>query len=521
MSYKVCIVIPDSTFLIESRTMPFLGPLYVAASLEANGHSVDVIDLSSVSNWEDVISDYFESNKNENIQVGIGGTSPQQPMAYKIARFIKQRYNKKIILGGTHVSLAYSAYKLEKSKGINGRATREIQNLQKDFDVLVCGEAELAIFDALELEKGIIDADDKHSKYFLRDLKVAPIPARHLIDLNSYKYSIDGNPASTFIGNRGCYFRCAFCAGRHTSFLRFVRSHPLDIIKQEIEYLYKEHSITGFMDFSDEINIPKNFIGYTNALREVQDKLGVEFRFRGFVKAELFTEEQAKAMYEAGFRIILSGFESGDERILQNIKKNATVDDNKRVIEICQKYNLKSKALMSINHCGESHQTVENTKKFLLENKPDFFDLTCITPFFGSPYFDLAVQDDTDPNIWVYSDDRNGDKLFQKEVDYTSETFAYKGIPGSYISSCWTEHLSAEEVVKLRDEVEDEVRKKLNIPYDTGNPARKYEHSMGSSRNMPDWILRSTDTHPAPQLDTQQKDTTIFTDTKKKSLKVI
>ena len=99
---------------------------------------------------------------------------------------------------------------------------------------------------------------------------------------------------------------------------------------------------------------------------DYQEKNGVEFHLRGFVKAELFNDEQARAMRRAGFRWLLTGFESGDDRILTNIRKNATRDDNTRCIETAKKNGLKVKALMSVGHAGESHESIENTKKWLL-----------------------------------------------------------------------------------------------------------------------------------------------------------
>ena len=118
-----------------------------------------------------------------------------------------------------------------------------------------------------------------------------------------------------------------------------------------------------------------------------------------------------EAMHDAGFRWMLVGFESGDEGILYNIKKNATVEDNTRCLEIAKKHNLKTKALMSVGHAGESASSIENTKNWLLETKPEDFDCTIITTYPGSPYFDSAIKEG---DYYVYRDNRNGGSIVSK-----------------------------------------------------------------------------------------------------------
>ncbi len=54
----------------------------------------------------------------------------------------------------------------------------------------------------------------------------------------------------------------------------------------------------------------------------------------------------------------------------------------------------------------------------------------------------------------------------------------YKGIPGSYQSRVYTDHLSAEELCQLRDDLESDVRGVLKIPYPSVT-ALQFEHSMG------------------------------------------
>jgi radical SAM superfamily enzyme YgiQ (UPF0313 family) len=60
-------------------------------------------------------------------------------------------------------------------------------------------------------------------------------------------------------------------------------------------------------------------------------------------------------------------------RILNNIQKKATKDENTRCVDIAHKYGLKVKALMSAGHAGESEETINDTKEWLLKVKPDDF----------------------------------------------------------------------------------------------------------------------------------------------------
>ncbi len=193
-------------------------------------------------------------------------------------------------------------------------------------------------------------------------------------------------------------------------------------------------------------------------------------------------------MFRAGFRWILTGFESGSPRILENIQKRATRQDNTRCVEIARRSGLKVKALMSIGHPGESPETIEETKNWLLENKPDDFDVTIITPYPGSPYYDEAKEEN---GAWVYAYSQTGDRLYAKEVDYLKTSDYYKGDPdGGYVSYVWTDYLSSEDLVKSRDGLEKEVRERLHIPFNLSSPALRFEHSMG--QGLPEKILRKS-----------------------------
>ena len=491
---KICLVTPPSPFLLDERVFMHIGILKVASSLEQEGHKVEFLDLSGIDNYLDVVKDYC--NKTDIDIFGLTASTPQIPFSVQIASVIKKvNPNNKLILGGPHVTLMHTASKREIKRGLDksDRATKDVENLRNIFDILVCGDGEYAIFEALKLDKGIVDADDKKSALFLNNnqFSTLPLPARHLVDVDTYKYAIEGKKSVSLIAQLGCPFQCTFCSGRNSPFLRKIRQRDSDSIVEEMRHLYHQYGFTGFMFYDDELNVNKNLIQLLNKITDLQSEVGEEFRLRGFVKAELFNEHQAEAMYRAGFRWLLTGFESGDEKILKNIKKMATKDDNTRAVEIAKKHNLKVKALMSIGHAGESHKTVENTKNWLLEVQPEEFDCTIITTYPGSPYFDDAVKEG---DYYTYTSKVTGDKLYQASIDYLSELDYYKGDPnGGYVSYVWTDHISALELVEERDKLESEVRGKLGIPFYDARPAAKYEHSMGMGNlNIPDFILRTT-----------------------------
>ena len=497
----ICLIIPPSPFLLDERVFMSLGVLKVASALERAGVAVDLLDLSGVRDFEEAVAIYMRGSPASCF--GITATSPQLPAAVKIAAAIRSfetvlpRREYRIILGGPHATLVNAACKRETALGKNGRARRAMAELWKHFNVLVAGDGELAIFEAMKGDPPrLIDADDRHFPLWMDDkkLEASAYPARHLVDLASYKYQIDGVPALSLVAQLGCPFGCGFCAGRHSPMLRHIRTRSAGSIVDEMCDMAERHGTRGFMFYDDELNVSPNMLELMVLIKAAQYGREEEWRLRGFIKAELFTDHQAAAMYDAGFRWILVGFESGSERILDNINKKATREDNSRCVEIAHRRGLKVKALMSLGHPGESLRTVLETEDWLIEAKPDDFDVTIITPYPGSPYYDEAEPVEDSPGIFAYRC-KNGDTLYQREVDYTREADYYKGIPaGGYVSNVWTEGLRAHELVLMRDSAEQKVRRKLEIPYPSAAAALSYEHSMGQTM-LPAYILKPAGQH--------------------------
>jgi radical SAM superfamily enzyme YgiQ (UPF0313 family) len=452
----------------------------VAAVVEQLGYPVTHLDLNGISNYEEAVANLCQSMIQETPTptpiFGLTATTPQMVAATRITRVIRfTSPSARIVLGGPHPTLVHAA-----AQQGSLRALPLLKELTTKFNVIVAGDGEESIACALEANPpSLIDADDPKTSLFLTSQRIAelPFPQRSLIDLDSYHYEIDGVRATPLIAQLGCPFGCNFCAGRDSAMLRRVRMRPTSNIIAEMQHIYLTYGIRGFMWFDDETNVNKGFMGLMNAICDLQSDLGVEFRCRGFVKSELFTEAQAAAMHRAGFRKILCGFESGNDRILKNINKQATKDENTRAMEISHKYGLGMKALMSIGHPGESPETLQDTLEWVISVAPNDVDYTIITPYPGSPYFDKSRH--LGGKTWAF--EVNGDRLYQEEIDYSVTEDFYKGSMDSYKSYVWTDFLSEDELVAHRDSMERKTRDTLKLPYYQPRPGISFEHSMGQS----------------------------------------
>ena len=317
-------------------------------------------------------------------------------------------------------------------------------------DAVCVGDGEEAILRIVAGERGVIQSPGG-----ILDVDKWPIPARHLLPIHDYKYQIAGLPATTIMTQRGCPYSCTFCC--HWEGYRKMRLRAMDNIALELEQL-KQMGFGAVMVYDDETNIVHK---RTMELCEVFKN--AKIKWRAFIKANLFNEAQARAFSESGCWEVCTGVESGSDLVLRTIAKRATVADNTRSRALCREYGIRFKAFCMVGHPGENLESAYATRDWLLANAPDEFNLSLYTPYLGTPVFDK-------PEAY----DLQFDKL-----DYSTAEYFYRGKPGEYQSHASTSALSGEELARLRDEIENEVREKLGLARQgdslTWNTARTHD----------------------------------------------
>jgi radical SAM superfamily enzyme YgiQ (UPF0313 family) len=391
----IVFITPPSKFLINEFVYPSLGILYVAASAREAGYPVKVL-LPSVKELNEKIDADI---------ICVTGTTPHFPSMQDIA---KANPHARLIAGGPHASAAPQSL------------------LDAGFDTVICGEGEHAILDALKGTTGIIYADR------IKDLDSLPLPARDLIPMERYTYDLEGIRSTYLMANRGCLWKCGFCSKPWDG--NNVTRRAVKNVIDEALYLREQFGFEGIMFFDDVFTLNQ---GWLEEFCQRMKPTGMKWRC--FLRSDTASHKKLKLMKEAGCIEVGVGVESASDKILKIINKNETAADHTRARQICKELDIRFKTFFIIGLPGETYETVEETRQWILNEKPDGYSLFVFIPLPGAPIYESIIK---------------GENIYDYKLDVTDYNHYYwGGIMTEQISPGRTSALSAEEIVRLRNEL--------------------------------------------------------------------
>ena len=326
-----------------------LGLLYLGAVLEEKGFEVEVFDANFSVDWKD------ELKLHEADVYGVNCQSSLLKTVIETANHLKKHFPDSLrIVGGPH-------------------ATFMPNDLVPFFDKIVVGEGEKAILEVLE---GKWIGKLAHCPP-IKDLDSIPFPARHLISIEKYHRKIDGLRSTGIITARGCPYSCVFCGDMWGTKARYRSAGN---VLAEVEECVNVLDIKAFMFWDD------TFTFNTSRLFNILDGLKrLDVKWRCLTRVDWVDEPTLEIMKNSGCVEILYGIESGSQKILVNIEKGTTVEQNIRAIDSTKKAGIPVMASIIVGCPGETWETIEETIRLLEEHPPDRCHVCMFTPFPGSP----------------------------------------------------------------------------------------------------------------------------------------
>jgi len=303
--------------------------------------------------------------------------------------------------------------------------------LREDVDFVVRKEPEYAIKDltnALEnggskkipgvgfKEDGTIFIHPE--PYPWGDLNTLPFPDRSFLpEVEYFSPIVSHRPWTAAQTSRGCYARCTFCTVPYFSG-RTWRVRSAESVVDEMEILSEKYKTIWFRDET-----------FTFSKKRVRDicRLIRERNLDVFwicnARVGTINKDLLKLMKHAGLEVLKFGVESGNQLILDKIRKDVTVEEIHRNFRWCSELGIKTHAHFILGCPGETEETLEDTLKLAKEINPTTVTFNVMTPLPGSSLYDEVKRLDPligDGSQHTFSEEHS--RGFRNELfcDFTS-----------------------------------------------------------------------------------------------------
>ena len=202
------------------------------------------------------------------------------------------------------------------------------------------------------------------------------------------------HPYVSLYTGRGCKSRCTFClwpqtVGGHRYRVRSV-AHVVEEIRLAKHY-FPQVKEFFFDDDTFTDNLPR-----AEAIARELGKLGVTWSCNA--KANV-PRDTLKVLADNGLRLLLVGYESGNQQILHNIKKGMLVDVARRFTRDCHELGITIHGTFILGLPGETQATIEETIRFANEVNPHTIQVSLAAPYPGTFLHKQAVE-----NGWFDAD---------------------------------------------------------------------------------------------------------------------
>src|SRR6202453_1204905 len=230
-------------------------------------------------------------------------------------------------------------------------------------------------------EGGVVENLDELpwvSKVYKRDL-----------DVTRYNVPFLLHPFISMYTSRGCPAMCTFCLWPQTHSGHRWRLRSSDDIYNEVQYV-----LGAFPDIKEIFFDDDTFNYRKERTIELCSKLK-KLNFTWSCTSRVTTDyDTLKAMKEAGCRLLIVGYESGDAQILKNIKKGATIDMAERFTANCKKLGLVIHGDFIVGLPGETRESIRKTIDFAKRLDNETIQVSIAHPYPGTEFYDYAVKND-------------------------------------------------------------------------------------------------------------------------------
>ena len=408
--------------------------------------------------WDFCVEPYDEDYIKQKIQrfkpeiIGLSCVTPAINNGHQIAKWIKEVDESILtLIGGVHVTCLPNET-MEEFPCFDLGVLREAEEILPDIIQAHENQKSLSGIPGTIYREGgnIVSAPPRE----LPDVNLIPYPNRNILPLDWYSTQHASRGISRKFweiievdSSRGCPYPCTFCNVEITHG-RSMRFRNPENVHKEIEPCVKNFG-TNFVIFNDSTFT----INKQRAIEIVQDLpgLGIE----GYdVCAHVNTVDfqMMESFAKSGCTKISFGVESGSDRVLKRIGKNANQKSIRRAFQLAKRVKIPIVEATFILGADlhETEEDIEATEKLIKEIRPDIVGVGIITPYPGTPQFEEIRQFCDIENIpWDTYNIFTGSPPPWRIKNFSSKELVYKRdrILKSYY---WNPRFMLNRIVRIR-----------------------------------------------------------------------
>jgi anaerobic magnesium-protoporphyrin IX monomethyl ester cyclase len=389
---KVLLLNPPALSMYSTfgLSLPPMGLLYIAASLEQAGHQVTVLDLTvegvQLSDQELAAADV----------VGISSDTTRIERAFALARRAKAA-GKLVVMGGPHPQFLAD----------------EILTAG-NVDCIVKGEGEAVLpvllkaiqsGEPFDTVAGILFRKAGHTIETASpeplDVEQLPLPARHLLDLKPYQSMVNGRLAAPVITSRGCPGACHFCSSS-SFFGRGWRARSAESVLAEIDELYNRYGYRAIAFMDD------NFTLDPRRVEQIADGViqrGYDLKWWNLSRVDSIVKNPVMVakMAAAGSNTVYLGIESDNAETLNSLGKRSSTAEVEQAIRILKANGIETYGSYIIGNLNEEPADVKRTVDLAIRLDTDIAQFSILTPYPGTVLYE-QVKDRIFTRKWKFYD---------------------------------------------------------------------------------------------------------------------
>jgi hopanoid biosynthesis associated radical SAM protein HpnJ len=329
-------------------------------------------------------------------------STPSFPYDVKVAEALKEE-NPKLCIGlvGAHVAVHVEA-SLRASSAIDFVARNEF-----DFTIKEVAEGRPLpdVLGLSYLEDGVL----RHTRErpILENMDLLPFVVdvyKRDLTVENYFIGYLQHPYVSLYTGRGCRSKCTFCLWPQTVGGQRYRTRSVDHVADEIALAQRHFPQVKEYFFDDDTftdNRPR-----AEAIAKKLGRLGVTWSCNA--KADVPCDT-LKVLKDNGLRLLLVGYESGNQQILNNVKKGIRLDNARRFTSDAKSLGIKIHGTFIFGLPGETTDTIQETIRFARDIDPDTVQASIAAPYPGTALHRQALDEG-----WLQASDLVDDKGVQR-----------------------------------------------------------------------------------------------------------